>query len=131
MKKIVLLLAISGALFMTSCTKQYNQVNPNQTVYADLVPTDWTATSAGTADSVLITTPLIDQYFTNHGGINVYLTFDGGSSYEQIPEVYNSLSFSYVYTAGGVILYAQNANGTIPTTAPTALTTKIVLIPSN
>jgi hypothetical protein len=131
MKKIVLLFAICGGLFMASCTKQYTQVEPNQTVYADLTPSNWTTTSSGTADSVLINTPVIDQYFTDHGGIDVYFTFDNGNSYEQIPEVYNSISFSYVYTAGGVILYAQNANGTLPASAPTALTAKIVLIPSN
>lgn len=131
MKKILLLLAISGGLFMASCTKQYTQVVPNQTVYADLTPSDWTTTASGTADSVLITTPLIDQYFTDHGGINVYFTFDNGGSYEQIPEVYNAISFSYIYTKGGVIIYAQNGNGTLPSAPPTALTAKIVLIPSN
>ena len=131
MKKIVLLLAICGGLFMASCTKQYTQVVPNQTVYADLTPTNWTATSSGTADSVLINTPEIDQYFNAHGAVDVYFTFDNGSSYEQIPEVYNSISFSYTYTAGGVALYAQTASGTLPTSAPAALTAKIVLIPSN
>ena len=131
MKKILFLLFIGGGLFLTSCTKQYTEVTPNQTVYADLTPTNWTATSAGTADSVLINTPEIDKYFTGHGGINVYFTFDGGTSYEQIPEVYNNISFSYTYTAGGVALYAQTAAGGLPTSAPAALTAKIVLVPSN
>jgi hypothetical protein len=132
MKKILFFLLVGGsALFVTSCTKQYNQVTPNETVYADIKTTDWAANKTGLTDSVVINTPQIDNYFTNHGGVIVYFTFDGGVSYEQIPEVYNNVSFSYIYTAGGIILYAQTSNGASAITPPSDLTAKIVLVPSN
>lgn len=116
---------------MVSCTKQYNQVTPNETVYADIKTSDWAANSTGLTDSVTINTPQIDNYFSNHGGVIVYFTFDGGQTYEQIPEVYNNVSFSYIYTSGGIILYAQSANGAQPITPPADLTAKVVLVPSN
>ena len=132
MKKILFFLLIGGsALFMASCTKQYNEVNPNQTVYADIKTSDWAANTAGTTDSVTISTPEIDKYFNTHGGVIVYFTFDGGQSYEQIPEVYKNVSFTYVYEPGGIIVYAQSSTGTGAITAPAALTAKIVLVPSN
>jgi hypothetical protein len=131
MKKILFFLLTGGALFMTSCTKQYNETTPNETVYADLKTTDWTTTDTSKNYTATINTPQIDSYFANHGGVIVYFTFDGGQTYEQIPEVYNNVSFSYTYTAGGIVLYAQSSTGTGTISAPAALTTKIVLVPSN
>ncbi|MGN6177800.1 MAG: hypothetical protein ACTHNW_01380 [Mucilaginibacter sp.] len=132
MKKILFFLLAGGsALFMASCTKQYNQVTPNETVYADLKPSDWGTANGGLTDTAVINTPQIDKYFSNHGGVMVYFTFDGGQTYEQIPEVYNNVSFTYIYTDGGIELYAQSANGAQVITPPAELTAKIVLVPSN
>lgn len=131
MKKILFLLFIGGALFLASCTKQYTEVTPNETVYADLKPSDWTKADTSVDYTALINTPQIDNYFNTHGGIVVYFTFDNGQSYEQIPEVYNNVSFTYTYTPGGIELYAQKGDGTALTSAPEALTAKIVLVPSN
>jgi hypothetical protein len=131
MKKILFLLLIGGGLLVASCTKQYTQVVPNQTLYADLTPSDWT-----TADtSKTYTTDITPQQGGNFGassdGVLVYFTFDGGKTYEQIPEVYNNVSFTYTNTAGHIVLYAQSANGAQAITAPIALTAKIILVPSN
>jgi hypothetical protein len=131
MKKILFLLLIGGGLLVASCTKQYNQVVPNQTVYSDIPSSSWTTTDTGKNYTVTINTPEIDQFFTDHGGINVYFTFNGGQQYEQIPEVYNNVSFTYTYTAGGVTLYAQSGLGNATISAPDSLTAKIVLVPSN
>jgi len=131
MKKILFFLLIGGALFIASCTKQYNEVNPNETVYANLKSTDWTTADTSKNYTATINTPQINNYFATHGGVIVYFTFDGGKTYEQIPEVYNNVSFSYTYTAGGIVLYAQSSTGTGTISAPDALTAKIVLVPSN
>ena len=130
MKKILFLILISGGLLVASCTKKY-EVVPNQTVYADLTPSNWTTTDTSRNYTTVINTPQIDNYFNTHGGVIVYFTFDGGKTYEQIPEVYNNVSFTYTYTAGGIVLYAQSANGAQAITVPQALTAKIVLVDSN
>lgn len=142
MKKILFSVLIGSFIFgslllSSSCTKQY--VSPvtvidtafNQTVYADIKSSDWTTTDTGKNYTVTINTPEIDNYFNAHGGVVVYFTFDNGVSYEQIPETYNNVSFTYTYTAGGIELYAQSGNGATAITAPNALTAKIVLVSSN
>jgi hypothetical protein len=132
MKKILYFLLIGAGLFaVSSCTKQYNEVNPNETVYANITPSNWATADTGKNYTTTINTPQIDSYFANHGGVLIYFSFDGGQTYEQIPETYNNVSFTYVYTAGGIELYAQSSNGAQVITAPAAFTAKIVLVPSN
>ncbi|WP_183578953.1 hypothetical protein HDF18_23040 [Mucilaginibacter sp. X5P1] len=129
MKKILFLLLISGALLASSCTKNYAVV-PNVTTNYTLPATDWTTTDNG-----LNYTATIPAKGGNLGaasdGLLIYFTFDNGQSYEQIPEVYNNVSFTYTNDGNNLTLYAQSANAgqTIP--APVALTVKIVAVPSN
>jgi len=131
MKKILFLLVIGGALITASCTKQYNSVEPNQTVFANIASSNWGTANAGITDTVVINTPQIDGYFNKYGNVSVALTFDGGTTYEPIPYVYNNISYSYIYGVGGIELYAQSANGTQVITTPPASTAKIIFSPSN
>lgn len=130
MKKILFLLVIGGALFAASCTKRYDVVEPNQTIFFDIKTTDW-GTTDGKTDTVLLNTPLIDNYFNQHGAVAVSLTFDGGNTYEPIPYVFNNVNYSYIYGAGGLELYAQSADGTQAIATPPAVTAKVTLIPAN
>ena len=131
MKKILFFALIGGALLFASCTKHYTQVTPNQTVYADIKPSDWGTQTGGLTDTVVINTPEIDNYFNTHGAVIVALTFDNGVTYEPIPYVFDNINYSYIYTAGGIELFAQSADGTKAITTPEALTAKITLVPSN
>jgi len=131
MKKILFLLVIGGALITASCTKQYNSVEPNQTVFANIATTNWGTANGGITDTVVINTQQIDSYFNKYGTVNVALTFDGGQTYEPIPYVYNNVNYSFIYGVGGIELYAQSANGAQVITTPPASTAKITFIPSN
>jgi len=130
MKKILFLLLISGALLATSCTKNY-AVIPNQTIYANLTPSNWATADTGKNYTTTISPQPGSNFGSSSSGIIIYFTFDGGKTYEQIPEVYNNVSFSYTVTGGLITLYAQSANGAQAITAPVALTAKIVLVPSS
>src|ERR1700760_2312485 len=113
MKKVLFFLLIGGsALFMASCTKHYDETTPNRSYQTTVKPTDWTVTSDGKADSVSIPASQIHNFFET-GGVLVYFGFDQ-SSFEQIPEVYNNVSYSYYNDAGNLVLYSQNAAGTAP-----------------
>lgn len=131
MKKILFLLVIGGALFAASCTKRYDVVQPNQTVYADIKTTDWGTANGGKTDTVLINTPQINSYFRDNGLVAISLTFDGGTTYEPIPYVFNNVNYSFIYGAGGIEIYAQSADGTQVIATPPAVTAKITLIPAN
>ena len=130
MKKILFLLFIGGGLFFASCTKNYPVVQPNQTLFSDpIASSDWTTADTGKNYTTTISPPQGSQFDTN-AGILIYFSFDNGTTFEQIPETYNNVSFTYTYTSGIITLFAQSANGAQVIPAPAALTAKIVLVDS-
>jgi hypothetical protein len=133
MKRFLYLTLICGGLLAASCTKRYEEVvEPNQTIYANLSPSDWTTADTSKNYIATITPPSQGGNFgAGSDGVLIYFTFDNGQTYEQIPEVYNNVSFSYTVTRGVITLYAQSANGAQTISAPVALKAKIVLVPSD
>jgi len=63
------------------------------------------------------------------GGVLAYLSF-GDQRYEQIPQVYNGDSYSYVTRPGQVVLEVQRFDGLGLVTHPGSMTVKIILINS-
>ena len=61
---------------------------------------------------LLLDTPEIDNYFNDYGGVLVYFSFTNGV-YEQVPEVFDGVSYSYI-TRGAIVLYAQTPDGVTP-----------------
>ena len=115
MKKLltILSLALVSAAF-SSCKKEYiTEAAPNQTILFNVPASSWTLSTDGKSDMVVINTPEITNAFNNIGGVLVYFSFTTGV-YEQIPEVYNGVSYSYTHNQGAVVLYAQNPDGTAP-----------------
>jgi hypothetical protein len=116
---------------LSSCTKKYYNANTNQTV---LLPTvsasSWVQTSDGKADSVSIKTPALDDYFSNYGAVLVYFSYFK-EVYEQIPEVYNNVAYSYIHYPGRLVIYAQVANSNTPYKPTDDVNIKLVLIDSN
>lgn len=132
MKKILFLLLVGSALFMASCTKQYNEITPNKTYISDQISSSaWTTGDGGKNYSVDINIADLGSGDSAYNGVLVYLTFDNGKSYEALPEVYNNTSFTYTYSAGVITLYAQSSDGTQVISAPEAFKAKIVLVASN
>jgi hypothetical protein len=130
MKKILFLLVIGGALFTASCTKRYDTVVPNQSITYTVKTTDWSVTADGRSDSVSLSANQIGNYLTKNGAVLVYFSFFEGV-YEQIPEVYNNVSYSYYNNAGNLVLYSQDAVGSTPYLPTQDISVKLVLIPSN
>lgn len=130
MKKILSIVCAVVLFTASSCTKQYITPNPNQTILINVASSTWATTDGGKTYSSVINTPEIDSYFNDHGGVLVYFSFTNGV-YEQIPEVYQGVSFSYTHNPGSLALYAQSSDGVTPTTAPANMTVKLVLIDSN
>lgn len=130
MKKILTIISCIVLIAATSCTKQYITPNPNQTVLFTVPSSSWTTTDGGKTYSSVINTPEIDTYFNNHGGVLVYFSFTNGV-YEQIPETYQGVSFSYTHNPGSIALYSQASDGISIIQPPADMTLKLVLIPSN
>ena len=135
MKKILTILGCVILFAATSCTKQYvSPATTNQTVYADLTTTNWTLFTDNNNKSsytASINVSLISRNFAQIGGVIVAVSYDGGITYEQLPEVYNGISYSYTYNEGNVSIYAQSADGTTATQPTLPIKVKIILVDSN
>jgi hypothetical protein len=128
--KIRLSLLLIPILFLvTACSK--STTNPNQTVLANITSSKWSSTDGGKTYSTFISMPEIDGYTTAYGAVLVYATFDNGNTYEQVPEVYNGIAYSFTYKIGQVEIDIQASNGTSIITPPGAVGVKIVVIPSS
>ncbi|MEO8886241.1 MAG: hypothetical protein ABI367_09280 [Mucilaginibacter sp.] len=130
MKKLLTILCVAMvAIGLSSCTKKYITPNPNQTILFTVPTSSWTLSTDGKSYYSVISTPEIDSYFNDNGGVLVYFSFTNGV-YEQVPEVYNGVSYSYTHNAGSVVLYAQTPDGVTPI-KPDPLTLKLLLLTSN
>jgi len=128
MKRILTIVCCSLVLFsISSCTKQYITPNPNVTVTATLATSAWTLYADGKSYQAPITVNEIGNDFANYGGIIVAISYADGV-YEQIPEVYNGVSYSYTYNAGNVTIFAQSADGTTPVAPTQSINVKITLV---
>jgi hypothetical protein len=133
MKKILtFVLFIGVALGLSSCTKEVNQiVQPNRTVTFTIQPNKWTLNSSGTTYSTVLDLPEIDQYFQDNGAVIVYINREDDGKYEQLPMVYNGLSFSYYTNLGKIQIDAQVYDGNSPgPERPDLIYAKVVLIDS-
>jgi opacity protein-like surface antigen len=132
MKKILLIIGCIITLAATSCTKQY--VTPgstNETVYATVNTTDWTLFTDGKSYFASIKVSDLSSNFNQIGGIIVAISYDNGSTYEQLPEVYNGTSFSFTYNTGNVSIYAQSPDGSTAIKPTQSVKVKIILVDSN
>lgn len=132
MKRINLLLLISLplAILLGSCQKN-EYIVPNKTIITELRPGSWVTSDNGRTYSAAIDMPEIDNYFNERGGVLVYASF-GNQVYEQLPQVYDGVAYSYTTQPGQIIIDVQSSDGIdILENPPGSMTIKIVLIESN
>jgi len=117
-------------LSVSSCTKKY--INPvtnlNKTVTYNVTSADWQAYTDGKSYFVPLSVPEIDNASASLDGVIVSVSYDNGATFEQLPEVYNGLSFSYTYNAGNVSIYAQTPDGTTAVKPTDPIVVKIVVV---
>ena len=135
MKKVFTIIGCAILLAASSCTKQYvTPATTNQTVYANVTTADWTPytdSNGSKSYDAPINVNLISNNFAQIGGIIVAISYDGGNTYEQLPETYANVAYSYTYNAGNVTLYAQSADGTTAVQPTLPIKVKIILVDSN
>lgn len=127
MKKSIFLFAMSIILLSAGCKKEY--IVPNRTIFTTLSTGNWIRFDGGRSYTASINMPEIDNYFNDHGAVLVYISFDNGT-FEQIPQVYNGVSYSYVTRSGQIVLEIQSSDGIGTVTPPGSVKVKIILIES-
>ena len=126
---VLLFLCISG-IGMGSCTKKVTQVvNQGFSAFYTIKASGWQSNSSSTYINYEFAVPELDQFMLDHGGVMVYLSFDGGDTYETLPQVVGNVaygSYHYLQTVGIDLSPADNT-GTV--SAPTKdLLAKVVLL---
>lgn len=127
MKKSVLLLSLFLLVMGSACKKE--QFVPNRTVITTLNSGNWIKLNGGRSYTASINMPEIDNYFNDYGGVLVYVSFENGT-YEQIPQVYNGVSYSYITRTGQIVIEIQSSDGQAIISPPGSLKVKIILIES-
>lgn len=134
MKRILTLALLLGVVLLaSSCRKEVTQViQPNQTVVFPVTAASWQYDDQLNSWFVNLDMPEIDSYIQENGGVLVYMNREG-DGYEQVPFLYDQITYSYVTFTGGIQLVAQyyDANGTsdVPP-RPSSSTIKVVIIDS-
>lgn len=128
MKNLIAWLILPLMVLLAACEKN-EYVVPNRTVIVNLGAGNWVSSNGGRTYTSGIDMPEIDAYFNEHGAVLVYASF-GSNVYEQIPQVYDGVAYSFTHRVGQVTLEVQSSNGTSAITPPGALKLKIVLVES-
>lgn len=128
--KYLLTLIMPLMLLVTACEKT-EYVVPNRTVIFDLLARDWESFDNRSTYEATIDLPEYDRYNNEQGAILVYASFDGGRNYEQIPEVYDGISYGYVVTEGSILIEMKSLDGGVINVLPASTRVKIVLIDSS
>jgi hypothetical protein len=110
-----------------ACKKE--QIVPNRTIITTLNSGNWIKLDGGRTYTSSINMPEINNYFNDYGGVLVYVSFENGT-YEQIPQVYNGVSYSYLTRAGQIVIEIQSSDGQAVISPPGSVKVKIVLIES-
>jgi hypothetical protein len=132
MKQLIILFAGVILLGTTACRKvtENYYTTPNKTIYVERIASQWTSSDAGKTYSTVIPFEDSDGFYHEYDGILVYASFDNGNIYEQIPQTYQGISYSYSTTINDAVVDLQSANFDVTVTPPNKVLFKIVLIPS-
>ena len=128
MKTRLILLLLPLALLISSCEKN-TVIIPNRTIITTLGPGNWIPSNGNRNYSAAINLPEIDSYFNENGAVLVYASF-GSNVYEQVPEVYDGIAYSYTHRVGQVTMEIQSSDGNTVVSPPGSMKIKIVLVES-
>lgn len=112
MKKLTFLLLCIASLGLASCKKDtiVNQATPNITIVRDVTPSQWVLSTNQLTYSADLAIPAIDQYHLDNEATLVYISYNGGLSYIQLPFVYNVDAYSYEAYVGGLSIDIQSSD---------------------
>lgn len=134
MKKLVLLLLCFTTLGLVSCQKDtiVNQTTPNITIIKDITPSQWILSNDNLTLSAEIRDNLIDKFHVDNEGTLVYISYNSGQSYIQLPFVYNVDAYSYEVYNGGLSIDIQSSDfqDRAPIRPSSNVRIKIVLVAS-
>jgi hypothetical protein len=131
MKRILSILCLAIVVLTASSCQKDTVVAPNNnlTIQTSVSTGGWSSLDNGKTWKQAINVPELDDFANDNSGVLVYLSFTNGV-YEQIPEVFNGVSYSYIHERGLLTIYAQAYDGNLTIPNPGTGNVKIVLVDS-
>src|ERR1700712_125916 len=111
--KITAILGLAVLLF-SSCKKEITQIQQVNQVFSatySLTSTSWTTSDNNLSFFTNLNVPELDQGIVQGGGVLVYLSFDNGTTYEALPEVFNGISYGAIHVKGSVTIDLHAVDG--------------------
>ena len=132
---------VIAALFVSliglgSCTKHTTEVVDQgfSAVYT-IHPGDWKVdTYTGGTGSPLnqyatnLSVPEIDDKIVANGGVIVYLSFDGGNTYDALPEEITGITYNTIHSKGNVYIGFRTIDNSAPTLPDGDILAKVVIL---
>ena len=135
MKKLTILFICIATLGLASCKKDtiINQTTPNITVIRDVAPNAWTLSTNKLTYYTVLNVGAINKYSLDNDAILVYISYDNGVTYLQVPFVYDVDAYSTVISEGKVEIDIQSSdNQDFQPNKPSVTTrVKIVIVASD
>lgn len=115
-----------------SCTKHTTQVVDQgfSAVYT-IHPADWkvdNATDPLNQYYINLNVPEIDQKILDHGGVMVYLSFDGGDSYDAAPEEIGDYTYNAIHSLNTVTVGYRKTDWSTPSLPSGDVLAKVVIL---
>lgn len=113
-KLLSLTCLLLSTLFIGSCKKETNIINPVQTFQYTIHSNSWQKASDpayGNGFGIAIPVPEITDATVDAGAVIVYLSLDGGKTFEAIPEVINGVTYLTSHSTGYLYLEMYEAYG--------------------
>jgi hypothetical protein len=108
-KYLTLIVGSLAILGLSSCTKEYYDVVPNQTFVYTIQPNQW-EWDEGVINQIYydIDLPELTDYYVDQGVVSVAISVDSEASYNILPATIAGTSYSVNYTTGFVTIYAED-----------------------
>ena len=132
MKKLMLLFACLIVLGTSACRKvtENYYTTPNQTIFIDRTNDSWSTADGGLTWQTTLPFFEDDIYLNDFDGLFVYFSYDGGTTYNSLPQVYNGLTYSFSATNSDIQIEVQDAIKAKVISNPGAMLIKVVMVPS-
>ncbi|GGG92038.1 hypothetical protein GCM10007415_28440 [Parapedobacter pyrenivorans] len=108
-KHLTLVVGFLVVFGLSSCTKEYYDIVPNQTFVYTIQPNQWDWDD-GVSNQIYydINLPELTDYYVDQGIVSVSISVDSEVSYNILPATIAGTSYSVNYTTGFVTIYAED-----------------------
>ncbi len=117
-----------------SCTKHVTQVVDQgfSAVYT-IHSGDWKVDTGGGGSplnqyAVNLNVPEIDDQIVSQGGVMVYLSFDGGNTYDALPETISGVQYNTLHSKSNLYIGFRTTDGSQPTLPSGDVLAKVVIL---